>query len=187
MVTLNKRLKEIVFKEIKHRYKKERVFYEDVLKVEKQQWKYWKNNEYTIVGFEQKIINKLFTPYEWELAQLVVKTYESGLGIRNYYDAYLDLKFDTMIGFLEGVSRVAVKDIDPNQVHAEEKYRVPKIRIYVESINRIKYIGGIKDNPTGNIVSLIIIGEHMDNIPDKQKHLKRWILSLKEEQILKGV
>lgn len=187
MVSLNRRLKEIALKEVKHRYKKERNFYEDVLKTDKSQWKYWKNNDYTLDGFEKKIIDKLFTPYEWELAKLVVQTYESGLGIRNYYDAYLDIKFDTMIGFLEGLNRVAVKDIDPKQIHAEAKYRVPKIRIYVESTRRNKYVSGFREDGTGNVVTLIINGKGIEDLPQKHRHLKRWLLSLNEEQILKGV
>lgn len=175
---MNNRLKSIVFKEINHRHKNERNFYENILNIKKHQWKYWKRNDYTLIELEDIIINKLFTPYEWSLANWVCEEYKNGIGITSYYDAYLDVKIEKMISFLDSANRVAVKDIDPNQKHAEPKYRVPKIRIYVESL---------LDENKGNIVTLIIYGKSIEDLPARHRFLKRWILALSEEEILRGV
>lgn len=169
---MEERLKRLVLTEIKNRYKKEKFFYEDVLQINKSSWILWKNENILFEGIEEKIIKKLFTSLEWIVAKEVIANHDIE---KKDYELYVKKKVELSRKYLlQENSQVMLKNIDPKQKYAPKKYRVMKTRIYICEM---------KDEEIKNVVTLIVKGFAIREIPRKKKNLSLFIGSLRDEEL----
>ena len=63
----------IVIDRIKSQYVTEKIFYEDYLLIDHDQWKNWKNGEKTLSTENNQKIKNLFSDYEWMLIQKLIR------------------------------------------------------------------------------------------------------------------
>ena len=162
----------IVVNAVKERYVSEKAFYADELGISAQSWHRWKNGERGLKAENMQKVSRLFTDYEWMLANKIARNAE----------VLPDVASDPVAEYLRLKVEIASRWIRQDNVRLDWKTAAVSKGKFKENITILRVATTYGHWSYQDIIEIRVVGITHKQIGTKKQALLEWMHDKKAQQ-----